>query len=380
MFWIPVVLVGIGLLGYQWFTSHKWWGVAIPTAISALLMGLILGIDFSSQTSDVEIWSGYVEGWQHEEEWDEYHPPVTSCTTDANGKQSCTTTPGYWEHHPAENRLETTDNGWVNIYHAPDGRKMNDKWPNKTEELEELFPIGTATASRHKYVNKVQASYSIYRNKDIDLADFPNLPEYPNTVRDLFYVDRIIGSVPKKEKANLLLSQINSELNVMIDDPDKPGEKRSYKQVNIIFANVGANEPEEVGFALQDHWEGGNKNDFVISFSMDKNGDVSWAYPFSWSESELLKIEIKQFMEKQENVKDFSPIVQEVSDLIEEKFVRKEFEDFNYLQIDVSLGAHIMIWVTSLLTVVGAIYFDMSRNSGYSSHSTTRMNFRNRRS
>lgn len=377
MYWIPVVLVGIVLFGYQWFFSHKWLMVVIPTLISALLMGLVIAIDFNNQTSDVEVWSGFVEDWKHVEEWDEWHPPVTSCSTDSNGKQTCTTTPGYWEHHYAENHLKTSDKGWFSIQYSPDGKKMDDKWPNKTAELEEMFPPGTPTASRHKYVNKVQASYSIYRNKEIDLADFPNLPDYPNTVRDQLYIDRIVGSVPKQAKANLLLSKINSELNVMVPDPENPGKKKSYKQVNLIFVNVGADKPEEVGFALQDHWEGGNKNDFIVAFSMDKGGNVVWAYPFSWSESELLKIEVKQLMEKQEAIKDFSPVVQEVADLVEAKFERKEFADFNYLQIDVSVGAHIMIWVLSVLTIAGAIWFDVYyQSTTVRSHSHQRPTFR----
>lgn len=358
MYWIPVLLVAVSLFVYQLIRSHHWLRVVVPTALSALLMGIVLLIDYSAQTSDIEIWSGYIEDWEHTEEWDQYHPPVTTCTTDSNGKQSCDTKPGYWEHHPAENYLKTTDNGWFSINRTPDGKKMNDHFPNKTVELKEMFPEGTPTASRHRYTNKIQASYSVYKHKEIDLDDYPDLPAYPDKVRDQLYVDRIVGHVPKKEKANKELSKINTYLNKMIPDPDDPGKKRSYKQVNLIFVNLGENKPQEYGFALQDHWEGGNKNDLVVAFSLDKKGNTAWAYPFSWSESELLKIELKQYMEKQATIQDFTPIIQDVATIVEEKFERKEFADFNYLQIEFSTTAYVFIWLLSLLIVGVTIYLD----------------------
>jgi len=54
----------------------------------------------------------------------------------------------------------------------------------------------------------------------------------------------------------------------------------SWKQVNLIFVNVGADKPIEYGYALQDYWEGGNKNDFIVSFSMNSDGKLNWVYPF----------------------------------------------------------------------------------------------------
>lgn len=363
MYWIPLVLLAIVLFIYQMFRSHNWLGVIIPVAVVALMTSAIIAIDISSQTADVEVWSGYIEDWEHKEEWDQYYPPVTSCTTDANGRQSCSTTPGYWVHHPAKNKLKTTDRGWFSVSKTPDGEKMDDDFPNKTEELQEMFPKGTATASPHRYVNKVNASYSIYKHEDINLEDYPNLPSYPKQVRDELYIDRIVGDVPNKEAANAKLSQINSDLNVMIPDPENPEKKRSYKQVNIIFAQLGDNVSIDHGYALQDYWTGGNKNDFVIAFSLNDNGDVNWAYPFSWSEAELLKIEVKQVMEKQKDITDFTPLVEEVGLLIEEKFVRKEFADFNYLQIEPSKGAHIMIWVVSFLAIIASIVIDLKEIS-----------------
>lgn len=360
MYWIPVIIVAIILFIYQLLNSRKWLRVVVPTALCAIIMGISVAIDYSAQTSDIEVWSGHVEEWKHTEEWDEYHPPVTTCTTDSNGKKSCTTRPGYWEHHPAENELKTTDRGWFHIYYTPEGKRMNDRFPNRTAELEEMFPKGTPTASRHRYTNKLQASYSIYRHEDIDLKDFPDLPKYPDKIRDELYVDRLIGKVPKEKEANKELSKLNTYLNKRVPDSERPGKTRSYKEVNVIFVNVGKDKSREYGFALQDYWQGGNKNDFVIAFSMNEKGSVSWAYPFSWSESELLKIETRQYMEDLKKVKDFKPVVKDIGKLVEDKYKRKEFADFNYLQINVSTTANVIIWILSFVTAGVAIYLDLA--------------------
>lgn len=358
MYWIPIILLMAFLFFYEFFKSKEWLRAVIFTALAIVLMGATLGIDYASKTTDTEVWSGFIENWEHVEEWDEWIPPVTHCSTDSKGHKSCTTTPGHWVHHYAENRIKTTDDGWTNVSVMPNGNRMDDHYPNKTSELKEMFPYGTPTASGHTYANKVQASYSIYKHENIDVDKYKDLPEYPNQTHDYFYIDRIVGSVPHKKQALKELDSINSDLNRFVKDPDNPEKKKSYKQVNIIFVNVG-DKPKDYAYALQDSWEGGNKNDFVVAFSMDKKNNVKWAYSFSWSEVEILKLEVNDYMESQKNIKDFTPIVKHVGKQVEEKFVRKEFADFDYLQIDFSTTAYVFIWSFAILFMVLTVVLDM---------------------
>lgn len=352
MYWLPIILVGLILLALEIKKTRNYLRVFIITIIATLLTGLTVFVDFSIKTSDVEVWSGQVVDWSHEEEYDEWHPEVCTTTTDNNGKTSTSCTPGYWEHHYAENYIKTSDNGWISVNLSPDGKIFDDNWPNNDLPLQQYWPLGTATASTHSYTNKVQASYSIYKHKDIDVKDFPDLPKYPSKVKDYVYIDRIVGEVPNKEEAISRLAAWNTELNKFIPDPEKPGKMRSWKQVNVIFVNVGINKPQDYGFALQDKWEGGNKNDFVVAFSLDENNDVIWTYPFSWSESEILKIEVRDYMNSLKSITDFVPVVDTVSEMVAEKFERKQFADFNYLQIEVSTISIILIWIMA----AGAIF------------------------
>lgn len=339
-------------------------GIFLATSI--VITVLVSVCDIGIRTSDIEVWSGHVEDWEHKEEWDEWHPPKTTCTTDSKGKESCKTEPGYWEHHDAENRIKTTDDGWNYVDKSPDGKKeFDDSWPNKTSELEKLWPKGTPSASTHPYTNKVAASYSIFKNKDINLEDFKGLPAYPDKVTNFIEVNRLIGDVPNKKAANELLAKMNTDLNKMVKGKD--GKERSWKQVNLIFVNVGADKPRDWGFALQDSWENGNKNDFIVSFSMNKDGKLNWVYPFSWSESERLKIDVREALMEKETITDIVPVIDEVTKLVIDKYERKEFKDFDYLTIEVSTAGVIVIWILHLIALgaFGYIIFQSNSSSRY---------------
>lgn len=366
MYWVPVFLVALVLLVVEMIKTRNFLRVFIITLISTILMGITVAIDFTTQTMDTEVWSGQVTNWNHKEEWDEWHQPETTCTTTTdskgNSKQECKTKPGYWEHHDAENYIYTTDNGWISVSKSPDGKKFNDSWPNEVTILQQYWPNGTPSASAHTYVNKIQASYSTYRHKDLKLEEYKYLPEYPKKVTGYINVDRILGDVPNKDKALQSLAKWNTELNKTIPDPDKPGKTKSWKQVNLIFVNVGVDKPQEAGFALQDKWEGGNKNDFVVSFSTDKDGNIIWTYPFSWSEVEILKIQIRDYMNSLKSVNDFTPVVDQVANMVAKDFVRKQFADFSYLQIELSTVGYVFIYIECIIAIIVGIVLMMKED------------------
>jgi hypothetical protein len=352
---------------YAFFIDRNWIKAIIISLISILLTLIIVSVDYSSQVYDEEVWSGTVVDWQHTEEYDEWVVP----TYDEDGNQ---TGGGYYQHYDAVNCIKTSDNGWININVAPDGTKFDDKYPNYTSDLKRYWPLGSPSASVHSYKNKVQSSYSIYRHKDIDLNKYPDLPDYPKNVDRYININRILGFVPNKDTALKLLAKSNAEMNKFIPDPEKQGKMRSWKQVNLIFVNVGDYKPEDYGFALQDKWEGGNKNDFIVSFSMDSNGNVKWVYPFSWSEVEILKLEIRDYMLNTKLISDFVPVVEDVSKMVIDKFERKQFADFNYLQIEVSNVASVLIWIFN--TILGIFIFVIKDERNYRRHRTSNYNVR----
>jgi hypothetical protein len=356
MYILPCLLIILGSFIYEFFKDRFWEKTIIISLLAVGITLLITFIDYNRQIYDTEVWSGTVIDWNHEEEYDE-----TVNEYNSEGKY----TGSHTVHHDAENSIKTSDNGWIGVNQAPDGTVFNDNYPNNINELKQYWKYGTPSASVHIYKNKVQSSYSIYKHNDIDIEKYTDLPEYPKEVSNYINVNRIIGNVPNKANALKALAKLNSEMNKSISDPEKQGKMRSWKQVNLIFVNVGENKSEDYGFALQDKWEGGNKNDFIVSFSMDSNGIVKWVYPFSWSEVEILKIEIRDYILNQKQIKDFVPIVEDVSKMVIDKFERKQFADFNYLQIEVSTGAIIAIWIFNILLGFGIILVKQGKHCNY---------------
>jgi hypothetical protein len=60
--------------------------------------------------------------------------------------------------------------------------------------------------------------------------------------------------------------------------------------------SIWEDKPMEYGFALQDKWQNGNKNDFTVSFSEKSDGTMNWAYAFSVSEIDILKLEVQDYL------------------------------------------------------------------------------------
>lgn len=354
MLYIPIgliILLATSGIAYLLFSKFNIMFTLVIGVIMSAIIGIIITIDFDSQTSDIEMWSGTITNVEHKEEWDEWIPPKTrTYTTTVNGKPvtHTTVTPGYWQHHNATNTITTSDRGRISIHKVPDGRKLTDSFVNSTEELASYYPIGSPTASTHSYTNKIKASYSIFKHKEINLDDYPDLPKYPTQVNSKYSIDRLIGDFGADiDVLNEQLSKLNSTLNDT-NNPNNINNVKSYKQVNIIMVNFG-DKDINYGYALQDYWRNGAKNDLVITFGVDSNNKPTWSYVFSWTDVEILKTDIREYIMNLENINNFSAAIEDVGNMVEEKFERKEFVEFDYIQISVGRFATICIWIIIIL-------------------------------
>jgi len=345
MIWFISVLVIViaGVISFCFTKSLKisCYTLVVSGIIVSVISTISVNIDIKSKTTAIETWSGTVTEVYHKEEWDEWHPPWDEVvtTTDSDGNESTYTVhhPGYWEHHNAINKIKTSDGGEFSITNLPDGKVANDNYINTNEELAAYYPVESPSASIHFFENKVQTSYSVFKTNDVDENLYQGLPDYITTTQNYIDVDRFIGFNSSGE-ANKLLSEKNSWLNKSIPDPEKEGKMRSWKQVNLVFVNLGTNKTSDWGYALENKWQRGAKNDFIVSLSTDESGKVLWCYPISWSESELCKIEVRNLVTSKtlSDEESYKQMVTEVSDIIADKFVRKEFADFSYIKVNVS--------------------------------------------
>lgn len=328
--------------------------------ILAIILGIIIFVDFKLQTRDTEVWSGKIVSVKHKEEYDEYIPPKTETytTTDSQGKTvtETRTIPGYWEHHSAENHIKTTDGGTIKVEKTPSGKRFSDNFVNSDSELAEFYPLNSPTASVHTYENRLKASYSIFKIESADDEIYNKLPERPYKQNKDFTIDRLIGDFKNKKELNKHLNLINSRLNDT-ENINNKNKIKGYKQVNLIFVNFG-NKSEDYGLALQNHWKNGAKNDFVVTFGTDKNGKIAWCHVFSWTEVEILKSDVREIVTKGD-INNFKSVMNEVSKAIEDKFDRKQFSDFKYIQVEVTTLTKIIMFL-----IVGITCFIYIRKEG----------------
>ena len=244
-----------------------------------------------------------------------------------------------------------SDQGGEYVYETLDGKKFTDDFVNSNEELEKHYPIGMPTASFHTYENKVQASYSVFKHKEINLDDYKGkLFEYPNETKN-YNIVRVLGDFPNFEKVN---SEVN-KYNTLLNDTNNPNNiegKKSYKQVNLILINMG-NVPIKYAYAQQDYFENGNKNDFIITFGTDSKNNITWCYPFSWSEVERLKIDVRDyFLDLGKLDNNFYKKIPDIAKMIEDQYVRKQFADFSYLTVEISKVGKVFMYVFLAIGIV----------------------------
>lgn len=103
------------------------------------------------------------------------------------------------------------------------------------------------------------------------------------------------------------------------------------------------------------YWQGGNKNEFVVCLGV-KNNTVIWCNPFSWSDEPMLEVKTRDYFIKHPYI-NFKDYAEWLDTQIDKNWHRKEFNDFNYLSIELSIGWYITILIIILCYNVGISYW-----------------------
>ncbi|GEM_PF-744313 len=345
---IPIIVVPLLLFLYP--RKVVWWELVVPITASFLLITICKYGTEEVQTQDTEYWGGWVKQGEYYEAWDE----EVSCThekyrteyyKDANGnKQSRKVFDGYEhsydvdDHSPGWNvqdsnnitfstskeEFETLAKRFGNRkfvdmhrdYHLIDGDKYITIWDSSEARL-------VPTTTIHTYENKVQASDSVFNFQVVDKKDVKRfqLFDYPK-IQGNYSCPSILGNAgPTHQKAEREFSLINAELG-------------ASKQVRIWIL-IFKNQPIDAGFAQEQYWKGGNKNELNIAIGVDGNYQVQWGYVFSWTEVEELKVKTRmEIVDQQGKVLDLPKLATWLKPQIQTKWKRKQFADFSYLTIN----------------------------------------------
>lgn len=358
IFIVPFISALILLLFWKKFVI--WWELIIPIVISVVFILIAKAICINSLTADVEWLGGYVIRANYYEDWNEEVPcrhPIYCRSCSGSGKtRTCHTYvcghhhaydvdyhPERWEVNTTLGTYSISKSKYLSLvkqfdvtpqftdlhrdYHDNDGDMYHADWKGDDKGLEPVV-------IEENYENRPKAAVNVYHFDKPDTSDvkFYGLYEYPKPT-SLFNQDLILGS------NNIEAEKALQVLNARLGGP---------KQVRV-FICLYRNKPMNAGIMQENYWEGGNKNEFVICIGINDNNEIQWAYDFSWTEKQECKVDVRSYIENQKYL-DLEEIVKFTHKEMETKFVRKNFKDFDYLNIEPTFKQ--VIWILILVGII----------------------------
>lgn len=363
LIFVPVIAAALLII----FFTEKivWWEVAamiIPSVLIILLMNTIM---ISSRTSDTEYFGSYTTKVIYYEAWDEEvtctHPVYcTGTRTDSKGNVStyeyeCGKQHPYDVDYHSEywskldnlgaeydiskseyNRLKeqfATKTYFVELnrdYHSIDGDAYHTNFAGQPEKSDVIN-------SEHSYTNKIKASHSIFKFENISekekirwkLYDYPSIRGY--------YQPIVLG-----QKVDAITEKKLQYLNGYF------GANKQFKTFILFFTDQNV----EAALKQRSYWEGGNKNEFIICIGKDKSGNFDWVKCFSWMEKPSLEVEVEDYFNTTKDI-NLSKFSDWMPSKISEHWKRRNFKDFDYLEIEVTETQMWIILIVILLYNIG---------------------------
>lgn len=343
---------------YFWF-RHKttWFEFLAPVAASTIFIFGFKGCSEYVQTQDTEYWGGTLVKAEYYEEWSEWIHQTCTCCCDEDGNNCTTYDCSYEQVHSPYWQVVSSTGESVKVSRSEFNRLVKkfgnkvevelnrnsccgndgDKWVTKWQGERDLHEC---VVTMHTYENRVQASNSVFNYPEVVEEDKKRyqLYDYPNIYDD--YKQRCIlgkgdGSQKQAEKD---LQYLNATL----------GGKKQVKVFILLFED----QPLQAGKKQEAYWKNGNKNELVITIGVDKDKNVNWCHVFSWTEVQEVKIEVRNYVSTMDKL-NLQKIVAFTHNEIETKWNRKEFADFAYLEIPMTTGQ--LLWLFILTIVVNCI-------------------------
>lgn len=356
--WLAIVipLLIIPILYWKFQYQIRWWELLLLIGTPILLTTIAKYTIEYAQVADTEFWGGWAVKAEYYQDWDEMVPCChPKYRTDSKGNlvfdgyqhaYDVAYHPEYWQVVDSNSLIvgitkqnykrlvmQFGNEQFIDLHRAfysKDGDKYVATWQGNRETLE---PITT----KHSYVNKVKVSNSIFNFPLIDPKRV-NPFEYPHIDADA-HQSCILGDAgPQIKEGENNLQYWNAIL----------GTTKECK----IFLLCFKNKPMQAAMDQESYWKRGNKNELIVCIGIDDQYDIQWSYVFSWTEIDILKVEVKNLVIDQKHL-DLPVLVEKIGPLVQEKWVRKHFRDFNYLTIDPPTWAIVMVFVLTLIVNVG---------------------------
>lgn len=343
------------------------WKLIIPFLVSLVLIVVMKVTIEKVQVSSKEYWGSLITRIEYYEEWNEWitQTCTRSCCCDSKGENCGTETYdcSYCQNHSPEWRIITTSGETVEIteseyneikkiignekfinlnrhYYTIDGNEYTCTWDNNPQTA---IPVTTL----HHYENRVKAAdQSVFHFEKVSAAEIKQyqLKDYPSITGD-YKMTAVLGdSSQDAQLADKKMQYLNGLLG-------------GKKQVRV-FVLVFKNQPIEAGLYQEWLWSGANKNEFVVAIGTDNNRNVTWCKPISWTQSEELKVETKNFVQSQKQL-DLQSLSDHLLVTIDKSFIRRRFREFDYLTVEPPTWAIVLCYVITLIVNIVVCFFEV---------------------
>jgi len=374
MIWFCLLIPVASILFLVLFKREEmaWWEYLVQFLIPVLAIVAAKYIAVHSMTTDKEYWNNYAVEAQHDEPWDEYIHQT--CTRTVSCGDNCTTTEtydcSYVDRHPEMWRLLTNGGGAVSVgssdynmarslwknekfvdmhrnYHSYDGDRYTSRWPGHITRAE-IVPVTTT----HKYENRIQVPNEVLNYDEVNTADVRSYGLYQ------YQWDYYTTSF------NPLMGENNA---IAADTLRVANANWGMARQMHIMVLVFDGKPSMAGHLQEALWKGGNKNEFVVCVGK-KDGDITWVHVFSWTTAEVLKVEVRNEIRGMLKY-DIVKIANYVATRVPQKYVRRQFAEFSYIQVNPSTKAVVWTFVVVLLLTVGLAVFHVMNPFSSDNHS-----------
>lgn len=359
-FALVIPILAVVVLWWQFHRRIVLWELGILVAAPIALIAVSKFVIETAQVTDTEYWGGWAAKAEYYEDWNERvscRHPIPCSHRDKDG-YSLHPNDGYYhaydvDYHPpywqivdsngivvdvSESTFRSLSARWNNrrfvdlgrSYHTNDGDKYVTAWDQKPETLE-------AVTTAHSYENRVQASTSILNFKEVEDPAALGLYEYPAV--NGYTQRQLLGNAgADTAQAERRLQYWNAVL----------GRKKQVRMFILVFKNA----PLDTAMDQEAYWKGGNKNELVSCVGVDDAYGVQWAYVFSWSKSEDLKVEARNVLATQDAL-DLPGYIEWLAPEVEQRFERLPFATFSYITVEPPLWAVILVFVLTILVDAG---------------------------
>jgi hypothetical protein len=340
----------------------------VSTMIFGLLVATLAYIGGTAKTRFNEVWNYKAQEVRYYEDWNERvscrHPIYEDVPSGTDSKGNTTYTsvyvgdehpydvdyhPEHWEavtEYGYEQGISKSDYvRWTGVftegktifkdmhrsYHTNDGDMYFSTWDGS---FEKMYPLHTIKV----YQNKVRVSNSIFQYAEVDEVTAKLYPR-PADKGSTLPITSYGPSIPIHEQ--LTLRRVNATF----------GSSHQIHCMVILFNGESIDIVEDVLNA----WKGPNKNELVMFVGLDSNRNVLWSEATSWMDDTTIHAYLRSSIVSMDRF-DMNILSDTLKEAIPKYWKRKEFADFDYIKIPISMIWYIMNLLLGVVSCVVATY------------------------